>query len=243
MRSAGATSLVVGLLFWPRGAAPALGRALAESYAAGARYLSRAVDVAVACCAPGIPGTSSDGRADAEATAAAAASRRLDDTFRTYLAERGPKRVPLADVTTLVNGAAGLRLAADAILQLWRAETEPTQSRVGAARELLARARASEAWYARWETALTSAAPMPDPDPPDPAADDRLVATIDQDLRSSDGSATGAAVRVVWTGDHLDAVRRLETALVEPAREAAAQGTLAVGRRRPPAVLPRRASA
>ena len=43
---------------------------------------------------------------------------RLDDTFRGYLAERGAKKVPLAEVTALVTGVAGLRLAADAVIDL-----------------------------------------------------------------------------------------------------------------------------
>ncbi|MGI9006395.1 MAG: response regulator, partial [Streptosporangiaceae bacterium] len=54
-----------------------------------------------------------------EAERAAAAARRLDDAFRAYLAERGPKAPTLADVAGLVTGASGLRLAADAVLGLW----------------------------------------------------------------------------------------------------------------------------
>ena len=53
--------------------------------------------------------------------AAAAASRRLDDTFRGYLAERGAKPATLAEVSSLVTGVVGLRLAGDAVLDLWRA--------------------------------------------------------------------------------------------------------------------------
>ncbi len=220
----GAASLVVGLLFWPRGAGAALGRALADAYDESARYLSSAVGFAVACCAPGIPQAGAGELP--QAARAAAASRRLDDTFRTYLAERGPKRVPLAGVTTLVTGASALRLAGDAILALWDEETEPSQSRIGAARELLARARTTEAWFRSLRQALASGGPPPAPDPADPGADERLVATIDHDLRSPDGSATAAAVRVVWTGDHLDAVRRLERLLSEPVEEVVRVGAL-----------------
>ena len=36
------------------------------------------------------------------------------------LAERGAKPIPLAEVTSLVTGAAGLRLAGDAVLDLWQ---------------------------------------------------------------------------------------------------------------------------
>ena len=39
----GAVSLAVGLLFWPRGAGAALGKALSEAYADSARYLAGAV--------------------------------------------------------------------------------------------------------------------------------------------------------------------------------------------------------
>jgi len=33
-------------------------------------------------------------------------------------------------------------------------------------------------------------------------------------------------VRVIWTGDHLDAVRRVQTMLVGPAREAVSEEAL-----------------
>src|SRR4051794_7533134 len=90
-----AVSLLVGFLFWPRGAAAALGQALAQAYSGSARYLAQAVDFGMGQC---------DGSARAsgapvrDAAEAAAASRRLDDTFRTYLGERGAKPLPLAEV-------------------------------------------------------------------------------------------------------------------------------------------------
>src|SRR6202034_4043700 len=67
-------------------------------------------------------GTLAGGTLAGDAARAAAASRRLDDAFRTYLAERGAKPVPLADVAGLVTGVVGLRLEADAILDLWRGD-------------------------------------------------------------------------------------------------------------------------
>src|SRR4029077_12098703 len=45
-----AVSLVVGLLLWPRGAAAALRKAIAEAYADSARYLASAVEFGVLCC-------------------------------------------------------------------------------------------------------------------------------------------------------------------------------------------------
>ena len=207
----GGTSLLVGLLFWPRGAGAALGRALADAYAESTAYLSSAVAHAVACCAPGLPDELTPApRALSEAVRAAAASRRLDDTFRSYLAERGPKRVGLSQVTTLVTGTAVVRLAGDAILELWAGEptADPVAGRVGAARVLLAQARELQGWYGALEESLRDGATPPVAAPVDPEADGRLRAAIDGDLRATGADAT--AVRVVWTGDHLDGVRRLE---------------------------------
>ena len=49
-----AVSLVVGLLFWPRGAAAALGKALAEAYTDSARYLAGAVEFGMGRCDRGL---------------------------------------------------------------------------------------------------------------------------------------------------------------------------------------------
>jgi uncharacterized membrane protein YccC len=227
----GAASLVVGLVFWPRGAGQALTRALADAYTTSTAYLTSAIARAVTCCAPGIVAAPAGGR---EATEAAASARRLDDTFRTYLAERGAKRLGLARTSMLVTGPLVLRLAADAILELWADSGETSQSRVAASRELLSRAQAVQAWYGTFGRALVAVGAgagarhgtIPDPEPPSPLADQRLLAAIDRDLRSADGATTVTAVQIAWTGDHLDAARRLEAALVTPAREAIAPDLL-----------------
>jgi uncharacterized membrane protein YccC len=106
-----AVSLVVGLIFWPRGAGAALREALATAYAETARYLDKAIEFGVHCCDSSRPSPPAPGQ---DAARAVAASRRLDDAFRSYLAERGAKPVPLAEVTSLVTGVAALRLTADA---------------------------------------------------------------------------------------------------------------------------------
>src|SRR3954463_6100565 len=81
-----AVSLVVGLLLWPRGAGTALGRALSQAYRDSAAYLAGAVAFGIGRCDGAVPaGPEPTG----EAMRAAASSRRLDDTFRSYLAERG----------------------------------------------------------------------------------------------------------------------------------------------------------
>jgi hypothetical protein len=238
----GATSLVVGLLFWPRGAASAFARALADAYAESTHYLTTAIAQAVACCAPGMMSDPTP-PIPPEAAAAAAASRRLDDTYRTYLAEQGPKRIGLAGTSMLATGPALLRLAGDAVIALWSDAEAPSASRFMAARELLERARDVEQWYGRLGSGLieiaaeggggeaiaAQAALLPEPRDEDAAAGRRLLATIDGDLRSPDGSATVTAVRIAWTGAFLDAARRLEPMLVATVREAGEQGTLGPG--------------
>ena len=213
----GAVSLAVGLLFWPRGAAVALGKALEQAYRDSVDYLAATVAYGVGRCDASVPGRSEPRE---EATRAAAASRRLDDTFRGYLSERGAKPLPLADVTGLVNGVAGLRLAADGVLTLWREDGSEGGDRAAARRELLSSAGLVSIWYVGFGASLSGRASVPEPLALDEGADDRLIEAVGRDLRNDDGEATATAVRVIWTGDHLDAARRLQDSLVGPARAA-----------------------
>ena len=222
-------SVVVGFVFWPRGAGSVLGQALAEAYVDSAAYLHGAVAFAARHCHDT---QDTPTRPTREALAAAASARRLDDAFRTFLAERGGKNVPLAEVTTLVTGVAGLRLAADAVIGLWNGGERLEGDRTAAGRELLADADSVRGWYGELAAALAGASAVPEPQPVDVEADGRLVDAVRADLLGVDGEGTAAAVRVVWTGDHLDAVRRLQSLLVEPARAVAAVRARSVTRRR-----------
>ena len=227
-------SLVVGVLFWPRGAAPALRQALAEAYAGGADYLASTVRSGVS---RGDPSTPAVGAEEGDAARAAAASRRLDDAFRTYLAERGAKRLPLADVAGLVTGVVGLRLEADAVLDLWRGDDARAGGDAAAARhEILGTAERVTGWYDGLATTLITGGELPHPLAHDSAADGRLVRAVRRDLLGDDGRASATAVRMIWTGDHLDVVRRLQAAITAPARATA--GPPAGDRIIPP--LPRR---
>jgi uncharacterized membrane protein YccC len=211
-----AVSLVVGLLFWPRGAGAALRRALAEAYVEGARYLASAIDFGMRRCDVNVAAVAVP---EGDAARAAAAARRLDDTFRSFLAERGEKPAPLAEVTALLGGAGGLRLAGDAVLDLWRGEDGSVPGDRARAREQLTRTSLTlEGWYGRLAKSLLDRSPLPEPLAHDTLADDRLLEAVRRDLRGEHGHASATAVRMVWTGDHLDAVRRLQHAIVEPAR-------------------------
>jgi len=218
-----AVSVLVGILLWPRGAGAALARALAQAYEEGAAYLTAAVAFGMGRCDAGFP---THEVPDAQAARAGAAARRLDDAFRTFLAERGAKRQPLAGVIGLVTGVAGLRLAGEAVLELWRRDDGTGAAQRGAARaELVEDARAVAGWYERLAEGLVSARVVPDPLLDDGTADRRLLEALRADLAGARPEAVAAAVRMIWTADHLDAARRLQATLVDPARAAIAPDT------------------
>jgi hypothetical protein len=89
-------------------------------------------------------------------------------------------------------------------------------------------------WYAVFAQSLTGDWAVPAPQPRDSQADLELVEAADSE---PDGAT---AIRIVWTGDHLDAVRRLELALVEPAQAAEEARRRAAGLRSiwPPRLAP-----
>ncbi len=95
-------SLVVGVLFWPRGASSLVGDDLADAFRRGAAYLTQAVDWALGTRA---------GSPDAGA-AAVTAGIRLDEALRGFLAEQGTKRVSKEELWMLVMASMRLRLTA-----------------------------------------------------------------------------------------------------------------------------------
>jgi hypothetical protein len=213
-------SLVVGVLFWPRGAAVAFGLAAAEAYRESAGYLRSAVGFGVGRCDGVVMPVAAP---DDERAQAAAAARRLDDAFRGFLAERGTKHLPLADVTALITGVAGLRLTADAVLELWRRDDgTPAGDRTAARGELAAAADAVAGWYESMAAVLSDGRAGAGPLGQDPAADARLIDAVRRDLQGEDGHGTATAVRMIWTGDHVDAARRLQAAVAAPAQAAGA---------------------
>jgi uncharacterized membrane protein YccC len=202
-------SLAVGLVFWPRGAATALGAALSAAYRSSSHYLSRAVDANL---------TGRGGAATAEKAAALADFGRLDDAFRQFLAERGAKHVPLAEASSLVTGTVALRLSADAVVDLWH-DVDGAKNLANADRAVVASAEQIERWYDSLAESLSLDGQLP----PDPIrgkqiGEDRWAAALAADT----GPGTEmAAVRVIWTADHLDAARRQQPKLVQAARMAA----------------------
>jgi uncharacterized membrane protein YccC len=230
-----AVSLLVGVLFWPRGAATALGTALSEAYAETARYLGSAVTYGVIQCDSVLPPAPVPRQ---ESLRAAAAGRRLDDAFRSYLAESGVKHLPLPEVTTLITGVTVLRLSADAVVDLWhRDDGAPSGDRTAARNEVLAATNRVTGWYQTMATALLAEGEVPTELPPDADADGRLINTVRHDLTGEDGQGTAIAVKMIWTADHVAVARRLQARIAGPVRTAAAirpgtQKFFPAGRRR-----------
>jgi len=145
-------SLVVGVLFWPRGAAGVVGDDLADAFRRGAAYLTQAVDWAL-----GTRSEPPDGGA-----AAATAGIRLDEALRGFLAEQGAKRVSKEELWMLVMASMRLRLTAYSLAGLQAPEhMRPRRHRGTAyARTALAHATADLAgFYER--VAVLVGRPMP----------------------------------------------------------------------------------
>ena len=212
-----AVSLVVGTLFWPRGATGLLRRALTETYTECAAYLRTAVETATA------PGASPV-ETQTAATRAAAAGRRLDDAFREYLAERGRKHLSLAEVASLLTGVAGLRLTAQAVSDLW-SDTQAARIDVPRAQlEVIVLTERVTNWFAAMAHAMTSAGTVPRALARDGTAGGRLVEALAEDLgsrKATDAAVRAQTVRLVWTSDHVDTARRLQALVEQPARAAA----------------------
>jgi Fusaric acid resistance protein-like len=207
-------SIAVGALFWPRGAARALGWALAEGFSAGARYLRAAVEYGASRCDSQ---TLSFAKPQAEMELAAAAGRRVDDAFRAYIAEHGKKALPVGDLATLVGGVSLLRLNADAVIDLWERDERASGGDRTAARQELRGASASlSEWYEQVARALVGRGPVPSRLSGDDRADARLVEVVRRDLHDADGQVTATAVKLIWTADHIDAARRLQGEIAEP---------------------------
>ena len=138
-----------------------------------------------------------------------------------------------------MTGVAVLRLTADAVVDLWEHGDggAPAGDRSAARSEVLTAGTQVFSWYEAMANALAGAGDVPPELPPDKAADGRLIDAVQRDLSGTDGQGTAAAVRMIWTADHLDVARRLQARVAGPARQAAAyqRGHRQPRRAQPPA--------
>jgi uncharacterized membrane protein YccC len=210
-----AVSAGVSLLLWPRGAAAELGTAMRDAYVTGVAFLATATSVN-----DGSPRRQRSASPGSDAERAAAASRRLDNAFRTYIAERGAKPVPLSDVATLVTGVAILRLSADAIDDLWD-HVGVDDAWSAARRQLDDAAETAVTWYDRFADSFEGGSEQRDLTP-QADTDDDVESAVRHQLAQPGDANLDEVVRIVWTAGHLDAVQRLETTVIDASRVAGA---------------------
>ena len=212
-----AVSVVVGALFWPRGAAVALGIALDDAYGAASDRVRALVHTLTGRPTP------------ADKDRALAARQRLDNAFRLYLAEPGAKRIGIDDVAALAGAATRLRLVADSLEELSGRDVHvpiPADLRSAGA-ELRAVSDGVDLWYRRLGDLLAGRrTTVPSADPPDSQLPGDVLGHLRTGLEA-DAAAARHALLLLWSAQHLDSLRRAEPGLVRAA------GTIAALRLRP----------
>ncbi|MFN8203544.1 MAG: FUSC family protein [Solirubrobacteraceae bacterium] len=205
-----AISLVVGLLFWPRGAAALLRRSVAAAFAQAADYATAAF-VRLFEDGPGTP-------VQTLAEAADAAGDRLDAAFRQRLAERAGPDLPIGPVSQLVASAVRIRQTA-AALEFLADHVQGAPRPTAATDRLTREARAEGAWYDAFAAALAQDAALPAPrdDAGDVAARAATLEAVRAVAGGDDHWAAVAAVTTVWGALHLDRLRRHEPIVLDAA--------------------------
>jgi uncharacterized membrane protein YccC len=154
-------SIVVGFLFWPRGATAALGRALSAAFATSSAYLADAVERLTV--------TRRNVDTEASQQMSQRAYQLLDDAFRQFFAERGAKVVSVETISRLYTGSNRLRLAAFTLATLPvrpPAAGQPEVESVAVAEAVLRDSyAASHHWYERFADLLADRSTVIDEPP------------------------------------------------------------------------------
>jgi uncharacterized membrane protein YccC len=221
-------SVVVGLLFWPRGATAAFGRALCDAYRTGSHALVTAVDRLVS---PGldVPMQQADRRS-------MASYHLLEEAYRQFLAERGAKVVPLSTATDLVTGAARLRLAAHTLaalpvhsLQMGEqpdaADISPASAAVAVAQaEVQSAAHRADAWYDGFGAVLNGEREqLPPAERDDGELRAHLIRAFDLASEEHDAARVRMALRLLWADEYLDDEQESQRDLADVAHPLAAR--------------------
>jgi uncharacterized membrane protein YccC len=187
-------SVVVGVVFWPRGVAPLVD----DDYRSAAEYLREAI--AWVCGRSHEPPTSG--------SSAPTASQRLEEGVRGLLAEQGTKHLSREELWRLIGGTLRLRLTAHSVAALPRscANHPPSLDAIEA------RADALVDWYRELAVTVGERRGRPEVPLALPDASDGLAA--------GDGCATSRGV--VWLGEHLDHLTENARGLIAPAKHVAA---------------------
>jgi uncharacterized membrane protein YccC len=206
-------SIVVGVLFWPRGATAALGRALSEAFVASSGYLADAVSRLTA--------THSVDTVPAQ-RASHNAYMRLDDAFRQFLAERGAKKVSIETVANLFTGSNRIRLAAYTLATLGSHPLEPgkpeLESVAVAGAVLRDSYAASHRWYEEFAETLSEKREQLDPPPAhDDVLSDVLVQAFEDARDQHRGDRLRTTLQMLWADELLESQRQVQTDLAASA--------------------------
>ena len=194
-------SVVVGLLFWPRGATAALGRALSAAFVASSAYLADSVERL----------TMTTQHVDTEP--AQRASHRtyllLDDAFRQFLAERGAKVVSVETIARLFTGSNRLRLAAYTLGTLPVRPPSPGQNEVESVAVAEAVLRDSYAsshrWYQEFAEMLADQRDSIDQPPPHSAVLHEALRSAFDDVRSQHRvDRVQTTLQMLWADELLE---------------------------------------
>lgn len=209
-----AVSVVVGLLFWPRGATAALGRALSDAFVESSGYLADAVDRL----------TTRSREVDTRPAQRAAdtAYLRLDDAFRQFLAERGAKVVPVGTVARLFTGTNRIRLAAYTLATVPESTSDPGQveleSVVIAGAVLRDSYASSHRWYEEFAEILADRRDSLDPPPvTGETLHDVLQGAFGDAQVQGRGDQLRATLQMMWAVELLEAQRQVQADLAESA--------------------------
>jgi hypothetical protein len=205
-----AISLVVGLLFWPRGAAALVRQDLATAYERAADYLATAARQL-------IDGRTSEAAAHAARTAADVAVSRLDEAFRQYLGERSATPVNPEDIAALVSGASRVRRAGQSLTNLARMSNGDNRLD-GCGHNLDRELQAVQTWYSAFGFALMSGGALPPPQVHDDEDARQLLSCVRDAAQGTSTAPVNAALALLVASQHLDNLSRLETLLSERAR-------------------------
>jgi len=184
-------SALVGVLFWPRGAAAAVADDVADALHRGGIYLVQATSWAL--------GTRS---APPGGAGVLRASERLDDATRSLLAERSAIRTPKEEVWSLVGGAMRLRLTAASL-----AAARPVESDL-----------ADSARYELLQESLQVAGQCDALAAELGHVDETVVRELAGLVPAPDGHEHSPPPRLVWVREHVEHARAVVLSMADPAR-------------------------
>jgi uncharacterized membrane protein YccC len=205
-------SLVVGVLFWPRGVESLVRASVGAAYRRAADYVAAAARRLVATEQPE---AAEDALEAARAQARSAASR-LDDAYRQYLADTALRRADPDRLELLITRAVRVRLAAYSMSTLTPVEHESVFDRCAGA--LSSEADRLDQWYRAFADALGSATAIPSPEGTD-SDGGPVIRCMSDSLGIHQGANLDSALTLLWADQHLDGVWALGAELVGPAAE------------------------